>query len=340
MKQIKKESLQKVLKSWSKGYTVLAPSKKENGDIMLDGYDEGSFTLDYRKLSLPPKQALLPQSDVIFRVEDGRYSQNLSGRRTLLFGIRSCDLKGLLQSKDFMSSRQGPFNDIYFEARAENTVFVVMACPGPQSPTCFCTTTGSGPWADQGYDLQLTDVGDSFIAEAGSPAGEALLSHAAFREIKEGEATEKLQSLRSVAKESIPVIPEIRKAMEKLKGAGVSDDVWERLGNKCITCGGCSFVCPTCTCFNVYDKVMGEGTGERLRTWDTCLYGGFTKEASGHNPRGSRALRLKRRHEHKLLYYNDRENFGCLGTCVGCGRCSDRCPVHIGSIEVARAILK
>ncbi len=111
---------------------------------------------------------------------------------------------------------------------------------------------------------------------------------------------------------------------------------WEYFGNKCITCGGCSFVCPTCTCFNVFDRVFREGNGERLRSWDSCLYGGFTKEASGHNPRASKGSRLKRRHEHKLLYHTDRETYGSMSTCVGCGRCSDCCPVHIGTIEVAK----
>ncbi len=337
MKRLKKESLQSVLKSWSKNKTVLAPGRKSNGDILLDAYQEASFTLDYGKPSLPPKHVLFPQSDLIFRMEGGQYKQNLPKGKTVLFGLRACDLKGLIQSRGFMVPKQGAFKDIYFESRAKGLATVVMACPGPQNPTCFCTTTGSGPWADQGYDLQLIDAGDWYFVDAGSPAGEELASLPEFLEIEERER-KKVLALRSKAAEKIPVIREVREAMDRLQAGAVPDEVWERFGAKCISCGGCSFVCPTCTCFNVYDRVFGEGTGERLRTWDTCLYGGFTKEASGHNPRNSQALRLKRRHEHKLLYYADRDTFGALSTCVGCGRCSDSCPVHIGAIEVAKAI--
>ena len=84
--------------------------------------------------------------------------------------------------------------------------------------------------------------------------------------------------------------------------------------------------------------VTAEGSGERMRTWDTCLYAGFTREASGHNPRPSQASRLKRRHEHKLVHFNPVDNQGALCGCVGCGRCSDYCPVHIGTLEVVKAI--
>lgn len=335
MKQIKKASLSNVLKTWSEKFRVLAPQKKESGDALLDIFDEATLTLDYGKPALPPKRALLPQSDIIFRVEGGEYNPNITRDATLVFGIRPCDMKGLLQSRNFMSK---DFTDVYYEARAKDLATVVMACPGRQSETCFCTTTGSGPWADQGFDLQLFDMGDHFLVEAGSERGAELAALDDFEEVKEGAARKKLNSWRERAQADIAVVPEIREAMDRLKADSVPEELWDRFGAKCITCGSCSFVCPTCTCFNVYDRVIGDGQGERLRTWDACLFGGFTKEASGHNPRRTPGLRLKRRHEHKLLYYRDRDTFGAVSTCVGCGRCSDTCPVHIGALEVARAI--
>jgi len=127
--------------------------------------------------------------------------------------------------------------------------------------------------------------------------------------------------------------------MNRLKDRAVDEGVWEHLGLKCIQCGGCTFVCPTCTCFNVCDHSTGPGQGIRERSWDACLFGGFTREASGHNPRSTQALRLKRRHEHKLLDYHRTDIQDGLCGCTGCGRCSDFCPVHIGTLEVAREII-
>jgi ferredoxin len=126
--------------------------------------------------------------------------------------------------------------------------------------------------------------------------------------------------------------------MDLLKESRVGENVWERFGKKCIACGGCVYVCPTCTCFNVYDEATGPAGGNRVRSWDTCLFGGFTREASGHNPRPDQNSRVKRRHEHKLLYYNKYDVGEMLCGCVGCGRCSDYCPVHIGTLEVVEAI--
>lgn len=333
MKRIDKENIPRLLEGLSREYRVLAPVWKDQGECLFDRFEAGSFTLDYAKPPLPPKQALLPQSERIFSVGEGKYVPAPHGERTLLFGIRACDMTALLQTRSFMSK---DFTDPFVEARAQATVTVVMACPGPQSPTCFCTTTRSGPWARAGFDLQLYDADDHLLVEAGSPAGEEIASGPLFGDAgPDGDA--RALAFKREAEEQIPVVKEIREAMDRLQDGAVGDEVWEAFGRKCITCGGCTFVCPTCTCFTIHDRVTGPGSGERLRTWDACLYAGFTREASGHNPRKTQALRLKRRHEHKLLYWHDRDTAGALCTCVGCGRCSDFCPVHIGTLEVARS---
>lgn len=335
MKRIDKTAVKEALEAWSAHRQVIAPHSRDHGECVFDIFDSASFTLDYTKPSLPPKYVFFPQSEVIFRVENNKYNQIVSQDKKVLFGIRPCDLKALLQSRDFMSK---DFTDAYYESRARNMAIIAMACPESQSPTCFCTTTRSGPFADRGYDLQFIDDGESFLVDIGTPLGLELASLEPFKEVNDNESQTRILTLKDNAVKSIPIREDVREAVEHLKETDVPDEVWEKFGGKCIVCGGCSFVCPTCTCFNVSDSVHGDGSGERLRTWDSCLYAGFTKEASGHNPRGKQALRLKRRHEHKLRYFMDREVYGSLCTCVGCGRCSDYCPVHIGTIEVAKAV--
>lgn len=335
MKQLAKSEIKNLLNHWAGEYRVLAPTLGAQGDCLLDTFDEDSFTLDYKKTPLPPKSAFFPQSETIFAVENGEYREVVSARKTLLFGIRSCDMMGIRQSAGFMTRDR---RDIYSEAKREAAIIVVMACPGPQNETCFCTTMQSGPVAKKGFDLQFFDAGEFFIIQIGSGKGEAALSLFPLVDLDDDLAGEKVEAFRQKSAAAIAQVDAVPKAMNRLKDHTADEGVWERLGFKCIQCGGCTFVCPTCTCFNVCDHPTGPGQGLRERSWDACLFGGFTREASGHNPRPTQALRLKRRHEHKLLNYHKTDIQEGLCGCTGCGRCSDFCPVHIGTLEVADAI--
>jgi ferredoxin len=335
MKLIAKKDIPAMVEQWSKTYAVLAPCLQQSGDCIFDTFDRATFTLEYRKPPMPPKSSYLPQSEAIFQVKDGGFTHTARHEKTMLFGIRACDHTGIRQARSFYSR---DMDDVYHRCHADDSLIVVHACSWPQNETCFCTTVHSGPYAKEGFDIQLFDMGTDFLVEAGSDAGRKLIAEAPFRAFDVDDAEERLNRVKHMALNSIPIVSEVADAMEILRAGGANETVWEHLGRKCITCGGCVYVCPTCTCFTVYDRVASEGNGERVRSWDTCLYPGFTREASGHNPRASQALRLKRRHEHKLLYYNETDNQGALCGCVGCGRCSDYCPVHIGTIEVVKAI--
>ncbi len=335
MKTLAKKDINGLLKTWTKEYTVLAPSKKSSGDCIFEPYQEDSFTLDYGKPSLPPKAVFLPHSDVIFRVEKNEFRQVVSAKKTILFGIRSCDMMGIRQSASFMTRDR---NDIYYNEKRAQAITVVMACPGPQNETCFCTTTQSGPVAEKGFDLLIYDMGDILLIETGSQRGKDLLSFENLTGMDDTRALESVQRFKEKASGNIPKANDVVEAMNKLEDGTADEKVWEYFGSKCIACGGCAYVCPTCTCFNVYDQESSPGSGLRARAWDTCLFGGFTREASGHNPRPTQASRLQRRHEHKLLYYNKTDIQEALCGCVGCGRCSDYCPVKIGTLEVAKAI--
>jgi len=335
MKALDKNDLKGVIAAWMQEHLVLAPVRMSKGDCLFDTYQEDLFTLDYKKPPLFPKALFLPHNEVVFEARANKLREVISARDTILFGIRSCDMMGLLQSTSFMTRDR---EDVFYSAKKEKAVTIVMACPGRQNETCFCTTTFSGPVARKGFDLQFFDMGDNFIIETGSEKGKELVSSLPFSDIDFGLAARMIKTFKEKAVGAIPVIDDVYEAMRRLKDGTAGDGVWEHLGGKCIMCGGCAFVCPTCTCFNVCDHEHGPGNGVRSRAWDACLYGGFTREASGHNPRPTQASRLRRRHEHKLLYYNETDINGGLCGCVGCGRCSDYCPVHIGTLEVAAEI--
>jgi sulfhydrogenase subunit beta (sulfur reductase) len=337
MKLLSKTDLPGVLREWAKNNTVICPSVKPQGDIIYDTFDESTFTLDYGKPSLSPKSFFLPHSEVIFELIDGQYEERISVEKAIIFGIRACDMTGLAQSRSFMTRDN---NDQYYQTKIDAATTVVMACPGPQNSTCFCTTTKSGPASAGGFDLQFYDMGENFLVETGSDTGAGLVSAKVFTDVDDKEASGLIAKFSGKALDAIPVVKDIKDAMAELAAGADCTKVWDKLGSKCITCGGCAFVCPTCTCFNVYDQAQNPANGVRIKAWDACLYNGFTREASGHNPRSTQASRLKRRHEHKLLYFNATDVDGALCGCVGCGRCSDYCPVHIGTLEVALAIVQ
>lgn len=335
MKTLAKKDMNKTLSIWAQKYEVLSPTKTENGDCIFGAFSEETFTLDYKKPPLSPKSVLFPQSEIIFNVENNEYREVVAAKKTLVFGIRACDMMGICQASSFMVRDN---KDVYYQTRQNAAATIVMACPQAQNETCFCTTTRSGPVAKKGFDLQLYDTGDAFLIETGSPRGKELLSGIPLSEVDDAVAKKQIDDFLKKAIKNVPEVKSVVGAMNKLKDKKVDEKVWDNFGAKCITCGGCAFVCPTCTCFNVYDRQFSSGNGIRLRAWDACLYGGFTREASGHNPRIIQSLRLKRRHEHKLLDYNKIDIQDGLCGCVGCGRCSDYCPVHIGTLEVVKAI--
>jgi ferredoxin len=336
MKELARSGLTELLKRWARDCRVLVPIRADNGDLLLDVFDEATWTLAYGKTPSLAKSLLLPQNETIFAFSRGAYREFLDAPQTILFGIRPCDLMGYRQSSHFMA--RGSV-DPYFRAKKEAVRTVVMACPGPQNTTCFCTTMQTGPVARHGFDLQLFDLGGAFLVETGSERGEALLEGFPLTEVDAADAAGRRAAFCDRAVAEVGRAEAVPEAMQRLRERSVDDGVWETFGRQCIQCGGCAFVCPTCTCFNVWDRITGPEEGTRERSWDTCLFGGFTREASGHNPRPTQALRLKRRHEHKLIDYQDEDIQDALCGCTGCGRCSDFCPVRIGTLEVAGAIV-
>ncbi len=225
--------------------------------------------------------------------------------------------------------------DASYLRRAHNLTLISLACTTP-CPAGFCVCTDSGPFLSGGYDLQLTDLGGSFLVEVGSEKGEAAMAKAPdlFRKATEDEVTER-KALEAAAKTRFgPETCHFGSAMRRISTGRVPDALWEKMADWCLECGGCNFVCPTCYCFSVKD-LRQNGTWVRCRTWDSCQYAAFTLEASGHNPRAQRKERMKRRFFHKVSaqYYTRDSMVGC----VGCGRCIKTClgTTHMPAVVAA-----
>ncbi len=306
---------------------VIGPRRGPAGDgelVPLTAAEE--MDLEYGQDLLPPTRYLLPPSEVLFRFEMGdgfTLTPEYDDRRRVFFGIRSCDVKGIRYHEQFF---QRDFPDIYFLRRRRNASLVSLTCPAPPLATCFCPCCEGGPWLNpgEGYDIQLTPLGGRYLVEVDTEAGERLLGKVPglFQGATEADLAERERILAGV-EQRFSTTAYLARGIAKVTNDGVPAALWEELAERCIGCGGCAYLCPLCTCFTVCDRCRNGTAGERVRRWDHCLLGGFTREASGHNPRAEKAQRFKRRFYHKLSYqYLARE--GRPG-CVGCGRCLTAC---------------
>ena len=331
MKRLNKDRVSAFLREMNERETVICPCSIDDRDTILMPLEEGTLKEPLGKTSNSAKCVLFPQKEDIISFMGTRISKRMRTDKTLVFGIRPCDMEGIRFMDRFMT-RDG-FRDPHYFSRRDNLAIIVVACLEPPTESCFCIDAGRKPYLDEGFDLQFFDVGDSYITVSGSKQGDSLMEHKLFEEGTEGDPA-KLEEFKKKSLKSQVDGPGFKRAVERLKGDGLDDAFWDPLAVKCIDCGSCVYVCPTCTCFNVFEASSESGF-VRYRTWDACLHAGFTRETSGHNPRPTMGSRLARRHEHKLKF--DVMNYGESG-CMGCGRCTDACPVGLGAIEIIEAI--
>lgn len=336
--------LKKALPQWVKklqAYRIYAPSK--DGDIWTYEALTGSedFDPDFRTTALSPKKVIFPQREVYFQFEknngdNARVNETLpEDEPTIVLGVRPCDAKAVtLTDKVF----GGDFKDVYYWKRRNQTILVGMACNTPPSPNCFCLSVDGSPHSKEGMDILLTDLGDKYYVQSLTKKGDQLLSLAKTLFSQPSAADKKgLQKVQAESTKRIKrQIVDLKKVPPKLKGMWDSP-FWDEEAMSCLRCGICTYMCPTCHCFDISDEIHSSTPlkGERIRTWDTCQFPDFTMHSSGHNPRPDKASRLRQRIMHKFQYFVEiHKNYQC----TGCGRCVTKCPVSIDIIEVLEKV--
>jgi ferredoxin len=219
------------------------------------------------------------------------------------------------------------YADPYMTKR-ENTVLVGLTCLDPGA-TCFCTSVGGGPSATEGTDILLTDLGDAYFVEIVSEKGKKLVDSVDVLAPAAEKDEKKKKELEEKARTAIKRVMHTEGIQEKLDTLFESP-LWRKIALKCLGCAACTYVCPTCHCFDMQDEIAGN-KGARIRVWDSCMYPEYTVHASGHNPRPERMNRVRNRVYHKFNYFP--HNCDVIA-CVGCGRCIAVCPVNIDIIDV------
>ena len=330
---LSKHCLPAFLEALGERRRVVAPRRLPTGDIVFAEYaGGGDVPLDYVNSLLPPKDLFFPRREVLFTIEGSRrpvLSAPPTEKPLAVFGIRSCDVTGLTFLRKFFGERG--FVDDSVIRRIDDALILSLACTTP-GPDCFCVCCEGGPFLTSGFDLQMVDIGDdALLVEVGSARGQALVDEhgALFRPVDEALVAAKRRAVEHVDA-TFERRSYIAAGIKRISLGRVPPETWERLAADCQGCGGCCHVCPTCSCFTVDDVPTGDQTWQRERTWDSCLYSGFTREASGHNPREPRAERVKRRFFHKMSFQYI-ERMGRHG-CVGCGRCVTTC---MGCLDIS-----
>ncbi len=348
MYRIKKNDVLKIAEELAKTHTLYGPVReKATGQTFLVKPDSISeIDLTAPQPELPPKHVLFPQLETILKYLYDRKSKKADINLEVpvepkaLFGLRSCDLNGILCLDRFFLGQEF-VDDVYLEHR-KKTFLVANTCAAP-FPDCFCACTDSGPGAREGFDLNLTKIGDEYLVEAGSDRGKALAEAMNLEPAGESYVNKK----RDVIEKSLSLFEAravenkawISRVMNRSTTGFISQEVWEYVGNQCFECGACSFVCPTCSCFNIEDVNSENGESacaDRCREWDSCSYEGYTRMAGDHNPRKPVEDRRNKRFFCKLSYSQSKKYL--RPGCVGCGRCAWVCPGDIGLPNVVTYI--
>lgn len=314
------------------GKKVLAPVAFGDQFRYAPPAEGKAFSLDFDRTLVPPKSALFPQTETLYRFQLGK--TELTAPRleeeVILLGVRPCDARAMnLVEKLF----RWDVDDPYYLRRRELTTVVGLACLAP-GLNCFCPSLGGGPASAEGLDLLMVDLSDSYYLEPLTDKGRALLDIASELLEEAGEeALQKKDEAVRRAEEKIKRTVDIKGVSAALPGLW-EHPLWQKTAAGCLGCGTCTYLCPTCHCFDIQDEIEGF-EARRCRMWDSCMFEEYTLHTSGHNPRPTRRERTRNRINHKYNYFV--RKFDVIA-CVGCGRCVNHCPVNIDLIETLREV--
>ncbi len=327
-KSFTKDALIKAADGLRKSYRVFVPVKvgKFHEFKLFEDGDKPDF--EYRKTRKSPKGLIFPQSERMleYSIDEHKPDHHIMKESPkdyspqVVFGIRPYDAMSFkVMDVNFDTE---DYKDPWWIKRYAATTLVGI-CRNDLDSKMFATENFSGPYDIRGLDVALYDLGDKYIAKSLTEKGEKALAAMGGNDVSAAElaAIEKL-----TPDTNAPQAAPTDKIKEKVVNDLFDSTMWEDIANGCINCGACTFLCPTCWCFDIQDEIH-KREGDRLRIWDSCMFPLYTLHASGHNPRGKKVQRVRNRFMHKIKYYLDKYEKGIM--CVGCGRCVEACPVNI-----------
>ena len=322
---ISKDKFSEALSILNKEFKVFLPVGEGNDQLFKawDGNKAPNFT---GNPTLPPKDLLFPKSEALYTVDltSNGIAEPIIETKQAVVGIRPCDVRSIL-NLDAAFTEKG-YSDSNYVKRRDNLTVIAMACISVPSPTCFCDSLGASPTEAPGTDVLLSETTDGYFVEFLTDKGNDIKT--LWNELLEDGGSTKPEAPScelQVSKHSdLPAI-----LIDKF-----DDQMWAKLSEACIGCGCCTYVCPTCYCFDINNQKHGAEV-TTFRCWDSCMFSDYSRMAGGHNPRPTKKERLRNRYLHKFAYFDDR--YGKT-LCVGCGRCIAKCPAGLDITNVIESI--
>lgn len=335
MKKISLSDLSALFGAIAAQQKLYIPADDPTGQAKFTPWSEGMTLTDKLNTARSAKDLFFPQVEnlVNFKVT-GKQIEMIESRDVsepfAVFGVRACDCRSFdILDRVFLSEQE----DTYYRTRREHGTVITLACSRP-AETCFCTAFGIDA-ADPAGDITCWITADSLYWRANTEKGEALTASLPLLADCDDSA---VTAQQAAVRQTLDRLP-----LGKLDLTGFDRDhmlelfhsgQWAALSESCLGCGTCTFVCPTCQCYDVQEFNTGREI-KRFRCWDSCMYSDFTQMSAG-QPRPTQKERFRQRFMHKLVYFPS-NNAGIFG-CVGCGRCLQKCPIHMNIVKVAKAL--
>lgn len=339
MLSIAKDKIDSLFELIGSKQPLYLPVDNNSGKADFAKWQKGTKLSEKLKTTRSAKDFFFPKTEHLVSYEmSGKEVKVVDPRKEVgdfvIFGVRACDARGFT-AIDNVYLNMNPV-DSYYKNRREHGTVIVLACNEP-AKTCFCSTFGiDASLAKPAGDVSCWLADGKYYFEANTDKGKAFVENA--KSALEDADTSAVEACRKGIAEKVEKLPFAHLDLSKFQGKDMlkifNSKIWDKVSEPCVGCGTCTYVCPTCMCFDVRDFATSNGV-RQIRCWDSCMYNDFTQMAA-ENPRHTQKERSRQRFMHKLMYYPMAHDG--MFSCVGCGRCVENCPVNMNIVKVIKAV--
>lgn len=339
MLSIAKDKIDSLFELIGSKQPLYLPVDNNSGKADFAKWQKGTKLSEKLKTTRSAKDFFFPKTEHLVSYEmSGKEVKIVDPRKDVedfvIFGVRACDARGFT-AIDNVYLNMNPV-DSYYKNRREHGTVIILACNEP-AKTCFCSTFGiDASLAKPAGDVSCWLADGKYYFEANTDKGKAFIENA--KSALEDADTSAVEACRKDIAEKVEKLPFAHLDLSKFQGKDMlkifNSKIWDKVSESCVGCGTCTYVCPTCMCFDVRDFATSNGV-RQIRCWDSCMYNDFTQMAA-ENPRHTQKERSRQRFMHKLMYYPMAHDG--MFSCVGCGRCVENCPVNMNIVKVIKAV--